>query len=215
MPGRVGASAASGSPPAPAVAEKPRAFDSQSDFRNWLTTHHATTNELLILCYKTHTQDKGLTYRQALDEALCFGWIDGVRRAVDEESFSVRFTPRKPKSYWSAVNIRRATELANEGRMQAAGRAAFEAREVKKPERYSFENKAKELDPTLKRKFRANKRAWTFFQAQAPWYQRTSIFWIMEAKREETRERRLAELIAKSAKGEPIKLLDRRPAAAG
>jgi uncharacterized protein YdeI (YjbR/CyaY-like superfamily) len=210
MPRRVGASAASGSPPAPAVTEKPRAFDSQSDFRNWLTTHHATTSELLILCYRSRAQDKGLTYRQALDEALCFGWIDGVRRAVDEETFSVRFTPRKPKSYWSAVNIRRATELAHEGRMHAAGRAAFEAREAKKPERYSFENKPQELDPPLKRKFRANKRAWTFFQAQAPWYQRTSTFWVMAAKRKETRERRLAELITRSANREPIKLLDRR-----
>jgi len=210
MRGRVGASPASGSRLAHAVAERPRAFDSQSDFRNWLKSHHATTSEQLIRCYKTHAQDKGLTYRQALDEALCFGWIDGVRRAVNEETFSVRFTPRKPKSYWSAVNIRRATELAHEGRMHAAGRAAFEAREAKKPERYSFENKPKELDPPLKNKFRANKRAWTFFQGQAPWYQRTSIFWVMEAKREETRERRLAELIARSANGEPVKLLDRR-----
>lgn len=162
-------------------------------------------------CYKVHAGDQGLIYREALDEALCFGWIDGVRRAVDEESFRVRFTPRKPTSYWSAVNIRRATELANEGRMHAAGRAAFEAREARKPARYSFENKPKELDPPLKKKFRANKQAWTFFQAQPPWYQRTSTFWVMEAKRVETRERRLAELIASSAKREPIKLLDRRP----
>jgi uncharacterized protein YdeI (YjbR/CyaY-like superfamily) len=158
---------------------------------------------------------QGPDYREALDEALCFGWIDGVRRSVDEDSFSTRFTPRKPKSYWSAVNIRRATELANEGRMHAAGRAAFEAREVKRPKRYSFENKPQELDPPLKQKFRANKRAWTFFQAQPPWYRRTSTFWVMEAKREDTRERRLAELIARCAKREPIKLLDRRPPPAG
>ena len=190
-------------------------FASRQKFREWLEKNHRTTPELLVRCYKVHAADKGLTYREALDEALCFGWIDGVRRAVDEESFSVRFTPRKPKSYWSGVNIRRATQLANEGRMHAAGRAAFEARGVKKPERYSFENKPKELDPPLKKKLRANKGAWTFFQAQAPWYQRTSIFWIMAAKREETRDRRLAELIARSAKREPIKLLDRRPPAAG
>ena len=137
-----------------------------------------------------------------------------VRRSLDQDSFSIRFTPRKPKSYWSAVNIRRATELASEGRLHAAGRAAFEARDATTPERYSFENKPRELDPSLKKKLRANKRAWSFFQAQAPWYQRTSIFWIMQAKREETRERRLAELIAKSAKQEPIKLLDRKPRSA-
>ena len=190
-------------------------FASRHKFREWLEKNHRTTPELLVRCYKVHAADEGLTYREALDEALCFGWIDGVRRSMDEGSFSTRFTPRKPKSYWSAVNIRRATELANEGRMHAAGRAAFEAREVKKPERYSFENKPKELNPPFKKKFRANKRAWTFFQAQAPWYQRTSTFWVMEAKREETRGRRLAELIAKSANGEPIKLLDRRPPAAG
>jgi uncharacterized protein YdeI (YjbR/CyaY-like superfamily) len=212
MPERAGAREANGGPLAPAVAEKLRAFASQSDFRNWLKSHHATTSELLVRCYKTHAQDKGLTYRQALDEALCFGWIDGVRRSVDEDSFSTRFTPRRPKSYWSAVNIRRATELADKGRMNAAGRAAFEAREGKKRARYSFENKPQELDPPLKKKLRANQRAWTFFQAQAPWYQRTSTFWVMEAKREETRERRLAELIARSANGEPIKLLDRRQA---
>ena len=163
---------------------------------------------------KKHTGLPCPTYYDAVEEALCFGWIDGVRRSLDQDSFSTRFTPRKPKSYWSAVNIRRATELADEGRMRTAGRAAFEAREAGKPERYSFENKPKELDPSLKKRLRANKRAWTFFQAQAPWYQRTSIFWVMQAKREATRERRLAELIARSARQEPIKPLDRRPRSA-
>jgi uncharacterized protein YdeI (YjbR/CyaY-like superfamily) len=189
-------------------------FASRRKFRQWLEKNHRRVPELLVRCYKVGAGEKGLTYREALDEALCFGWIDGVRRSLDQNSFSTRFTPRKPKSYWSAVNIRRATELANEGRMHAAGRAAFEARDPRKPGRYSFENKPKELDPSLKKRLRANKRAWTFFQAQAPWYQRTSIFWIMQAKREETRERRLAELIAKSAKREPIKLLDRTPRSA-
>jgi uncharacterized protein YdeI (YjbR/CyaY-like superfamily) len=130
-----------------------------------------------------------------------------VRRTVDQETFSVRFTPRRQKSYWSAVNIRRATELAIEGRMHPAGRASFQAREVKKPGRYSLENKAVELDPTLEKQFRANKRAWTFFQTQAPWYRRICIFWVMEAKREETRQRRLQELGDRAALGLPIKLL--------
>jgi len=210
MPGRAVASAGSGSRLAPVVAEKPRAFDSQSDFRKWLKSHHATTRELLVRCYKTHAQDRGLTYRQALDEALCFGWIDGVRRSVDENSFSTRFTPRKPNSTWSRINIGRVKELEAEGRMHPSGRAAFAARLTVNPRRYSYESRPTRLDAGSLKKLRANKRAWAFFQAQPPWYRRTSSFWVMEAKREDTRERRLAELIARSAKREPIKLLDRR-----
>jgi uncharacterized protein YdeI (YjbR/CyaY-like superfamily) len=189
-----------------------RGFTSPEEFRAWLETNHRTTKELLVRCYKTHAQEQGLTYRQALDEALCFGWIDGVRRAVDEDSFSVRFTPRKPKSKWSTVNVRRAKELEEEGRMRAAGSAAFAARDAGNSRRYSFEERPSQLDARSEKTFRANKRAWAFFRAQVPWYQRTSIFWVMDAKREETRARRLAELIGSSARGEPIKLLDRRPA---
>lgn len=148
-----------------------------------------------------------MTYREALDEALCFGWIDGVRRSIDEETFSVRFTPRKPKSYWSAVNIRRANELLQEGRMHPAGRAAFDSRESRKPRRYSFENQPKRLEQRLERKFKTNRLAYEFFRIQAPWYRRTCIFWVMEAKREDTRQRRLDELVASCARGKPIKLL--------
>lgn len=184
-----------------------QAFASVSEFRAWLEANHATCKELLVRCYKNHAGNKGITYRQALDEALCFGWIDGVRRAVDAETFSVRFTPRRSKSYWSAVNIRRATELEKEGRLHPAGRAAFEAREASRKVRYSFENKPNKLDPVLEEKFRSKKLAWDFFQAQAPWYRRTSIFWIMEAKRPETRIRRLQELITCSTRGQPLKLL--------
>jgi uncharacterized protein YdeI (YjbR/CyaY-like superfamily) len=184
-------------------------FASQEKFRAWLEQHHRSATELLVRCYKTSAKEKGLTYRQALDEALCFGWIDGVRRAVDEESFSVRFTPRKPKSKWSAVNIKRATLLQSEGRMHSAGEAAFAARKDASSKGYSYESRPTELDARSRAKLKANKRAWQFFQAQPPWYQRTSSFWVMDAKREETRARRLAELIVRSAKGEPIKLLDR------
>jgi uncharacterized protein YdeI (YjbR/CyaY-like superfamily) len=184
-----------------------KAFASPEEFRAWLIANHGSVKELLVRCYKSHARDRGLTYRQAVDEALCFGWIDGVRRAVDENTFSVRFTPRKPKSYWSAVNIRRARELESEGRLHAAGRAVFEAREIRKRGGYSFESRPRELDARSEKMFRANKRAWTFFQAQAPWYRRTSIFWVMEAKREETRVRRLEELIDRSARAQPIKLL--------
>jgi uncharacterized protein YdeI (YjbR/CyaY-like superfamily) len=187
-------------------------FASRQQFRKWLEKNHRTTPELLVRCYKVHAGDKGLTYREALDEALCFGWIDGVRRSLDEHCFSVRFTPRKPKSTWSRINIRRAGELKAEGRMHSSGRAAYARREAVNPRRYSYESGPRELDASSLRKLRANKPAWAFFRAQPTWYQRTSAFWVMEAKREETRERRLAELIARSARGEPIKLLDRRAA---
>jgi uncharacterized protein YdeI (YjbR/CyaY-like superfamily) len=190
-------------------------FASQEKFRAWLQQNHRSTAELIVRCYKASAAGKGLTYKQALDEALCFGWIDGVRRALDEESFSTRFTPRKPKSKWSAVNVKRATELQAEGRMHAAGAVVFAAREPAMAAGYSYESRPAELDKPRLAKLKANKRAWAFFQAQPPWYRRTSSFWVMEAKREETRERRLAELITRSAKGEPIKLLDRRPPAAG
>jgi uncharacterized protein YdeI (YjbR/CyaY-like superfamily) len=190
---------------------RPKAFASQREFRTWLQANHASTGELLVRCYRVHAREKGLTYRQALDEALCFGWIDGVRRSVDRDSFSQRFTPRRLRSKWSAVNIRRVKELEAEGRMHEAGLRAFAERDSGNSRRYSFEEKSSRLDPASARAFRASPQAWKFFQAQAPWYQRTSIFWVMDAKKEETRARRLAELIARSARGEPIKLLDRRP----
>jgi uncharacterized protein YdeI (YjbR/CyaY-like superfamily) len=186
-------------------------FASRGEFRRWLKQHHRSSKELLVRCYKIGAKEKGLTYREALDEALCFGWIDGVRRGVNDESFSTRFTPRKPRSKWSQINIRRAKELEAEGRMHEAGRAAFAARGANRTRRYSFEENPRKLNAASAKAFRANKAAWEYFQAQAPWYQRTSLFWVMEAKREETRARRLAELIARSARGEPIKLLDRRP----
>jgi uncharacterized protein YdeI (YjbR/CyaY-like superfamily) len=189
---------------------KLKAFASARDFRKWLQANHETTSELLIRCFKVHAQDKGITYREALDEALCFGWIDGVRRAVDEESFSQRFTPRKSGSKWSAINVRRVKELKAGGKMHAAGLRAFARRNDGNSRRYSFEEKPSRLDPASARAFRANSRAWKFFKAQAPWYQRTSIFWVMDARKEVTRARRLAELITRSAHGEPIKLLDRR-----
>jgi uncharacterized protein YdeI (YjbR/CyaY-like superfamily) len=188
---------------------KLRSFASAGVFRKWLKANHAQESELLVRCFKTHAQDKGITYREALDEALCFGWIDGVRRAADEESFSTRFTPRRSKSKWSLVNIKRARELEAAGRMHSSGRAAFAAKDAKSSRRYSFEEKPRKLDTKSKKTFQANPSAWEFFRTQAPWYQRTSIFWVMDAKREETRTRRLKHLIQSSARKEPIKPLDR------
>ncbi len=176
--------------------ESPRGFSDQGEFRAWLAKNHATATELFVRCSKANSRDGGLTYRQALDEALCVGWIDGVRHSVDATSFSVRFTPRKSRSAWSTVNIKRFQELQSGGRAKPAGQKAFEAR-VKS--RYSFESKPRALAAAYLRTFRSNERAWAFFEAQPPWYRRTCSFWVMSAKKPETRERRLAVLISRSA----------------
>ena len=182
-----------------------RGFAGPAEFRAWLLKNHATARELFVRCSKAHVAG-GVTYRQALDEALCLGWIDGVRHSVDAASFSVRFTPRKPRSAWSTINIKRFQELQAEGRVKPAGLSAFEAR-VKG--HYSFESRPRALAPAYLRSFRSNKRAWTFFEAQPPYYRRTCSFWVMSAKQPETRERRLAELISRSERGEGIPPLQR------
>jgi len=184
----------------------PRGFSSQAEFRAWLERNHGTTTELLLRLSKVQAKGGGLTYRQALDEALCHGWIDGVRRRLDDVSFSQRFSPRKPKSAWSTVNIKRFRELHAEGRVRPAGLAAFEAR-VKS--HYSFESKPRSLSPALLRAFRARPKAWRFFSATPPWYQRTCCFYVMSAKQPQTRERRLGVLISHSERGQslaPLKL---------
>jgi len=188
----------------------PVAFRHAEDFRAWLEKSGEATGELFVRCYKASASGRGMTYMQALGEALCFGWIDGVRHAVDAVSFSVRFTPRSKSSIWSAVNIRRIRQLEKEGRLRPSGRAAFDARQAKNTGRYSFEANPVELAPEYAKKLGANRRASQFFQAQPPWYRRTSSFWVMSAKQEETRLRRLGILIASSEKGEPIPPLDRR-----
>jgi uncharacterized protein YdeI (YjbR/CyaY-like superfamily) len=185
---------------------RPRGFSGPAEFRAWLAANHATASELVVRCAKVGAVPRGLTYREALDEALCIGWIDGVRHAVDATSFSVRFTPRKPKSAWSAVNTRRFRELRAEGRVLPPGLAAFEAG-VKS--RHSFESRPRSLSPSLLRTFRANREAWRFFAAQPPWYRRTCSFWVMSAKKEETRARRLAWLISRSGQGKGVPPLER------
>jgi uncharacterized protein YdeI (YjbR/CyaY-like superfamily) len=186
-----------------------RSFRTQEAFRTWLEKNHGRANELILRCFKTHAKHRGLGYKGALDEALCFGWIDGVRRALDDDSFAVRFTPRRERSNWSKVNVERATKLKANGRMHAAGLAAFRSRAATAPAPYSFESKSITLDRGLEKKLRANKRAWQYFQAQPPWYRRTVIFWIMTAKRDATRAKRLAKLIERSAQGAPIPPLAR------
>ena len=154
--------------------------------------------------YKRNSGRPSITYLEALDEALCYGWIDGVRKAVDHVSYTIRFTPRKSESIWSLVNIRKVGELMKLGRMMPPGIAAFEARDEEKSKRYSYENHLRKLDGEHEKKFKANKKAWQFFEAQAPWYRRTSSWWVISARREETRARRLEQLIQCSAKGERI-----------
>jgi uncharacterized protein YdeI (YjbR/CyaY-like superfamily) len=188
---------------------RPTPFATAARFRAWLEEHHAGEKELVIQLFKNHARTKGMGYAEALDEALCYGWIDGVRRSHDQDSFTVRFTPRKPKSIWSAVNIRHVARLEAEGRMRPPGRAAFQARIEERSRVYSFESKPLELAPAYARKLRGNPRAWKYFQAQAPWYRRTCQFWVMSAKQEATRERRLDTLIECSARGAPVGPLDR------
>lgn len=185
---------------------KPRAFASPAAFRRWLSTHHDTTPVLLVRCFKVRAAHRGLTYRQALDEALCFGWIDGVRHALDEDSFCQRFTPRRPGSYWSAVNRRRAAALTAEGRMHEAGLVAFRrgAAAAATRDRYSFENRPARFSPELGRRLRDHAQARSFFDRQPPWYRRTTVFWVMSAKREETRLRRFEQLLACSAAGQRL-----------
>jgi uncharacterized protein YdeI (YjbR/CyaY-like superfamily) len=185
---------------------RPRGFAGPAAFRAWLEARGRTASELYVRCAKTQAAERGLTYRQALDEALCLGWIDGVRHAVDASSFSVRFTPRRPRSVWSAVNIRRFRELQSEGRIAPAGLAAFDAR-VKSE--YSFESRPRELAPAYRRRLEAHPPAHRFFEAQPPWYRRSCSFWVMSAKQAETRERRLLLLVAHSKRGEWIPGLKR------
>lgn len=176
-------------------------FDSPADFRAWLKSHHAKSTELLVGFYSKGSDLGGVTYAEALDEALCFGWIDGVRRNVDEVSYSIRFTPRKPGSIWSLINVKHVERLLAKKRMTATGIKVFEARQAHKIGIYSFEQKKHALEPAQEKQFRANKKAWTFWEAQPPGYKRVSTHWVTSAKREETRARRLAQLIADSAAG--------------
>ena len=183
-------------------------FPTPADFRAWLEEHHATETELFVGFYKRETKRPSVTWPESVDCALSYGWIDGVRNSIDEVSYRIRFTPRKPTSTWSAINVRRVGELTNLGQMRPAGVKAFEARKGDKTGIYAYEQrKNAKLPPAFEKQFRANKKAWAFFQAQPPWYQRTAAYRVISAKQEETRRRRLDQLIEASAAGRPIKEL--------
>lgn len=176
----------------------PTFFAKSSNFRKWLAKNHMTHTELLVGFYKVNSGKASMTWPQSVDEALCFGWIDGVRKRIDDESYSIRFTPRKPTSIWSAVNIKKIQDLTQIGLMQPAGLAAFEKRTENKSKIYAYENEPAQLSPEFEKTFKANKKAWAFFTAQAPSYQKTMIHWIMGAKQKTTQHSRLEKTIAAS-----------------
>jgi len=188
---------------------KPTFFPTPGDFRRWLEKNHAKVAELWVGFHKKGTGRPSVTWPEAVDEALCFGWIDGVRYRIDEISYRIRFTPRKPKSNWSNVNVKRVAALRKLGRMAPAGMAAFAKADPKKSGSCAYERSNPILSAAFEMSFRANKKAWTFFKAQAPWYQRTITYWVVSAKQEETRRRRLAALIADSEAGRRVGLLAR------
>lgn len=188
---------------------KPKFFRSASHFQRWLLDNHNKLSELWVGFYKKASGKPSITYPQSVDEALCFGWIDGVRRSVNTLAYAVRFTPRKPKSQWSAVNIKRVRALMDAGRMRSPGLQAFEgARSQVRAYSYEQRHQAR-FQPADERRFRANRTSWEYFQKQPAWYRRTATFWVVSAKKEETRAKRLAALIADSARGKPIKPLAR------
>ena len=192
-------------PDAPSVATstvEPTFFPAPGDFRAWLEANHATARELWVGFYKKGSGRPSITWPEAVDQALCYGWIDSVRKGINDEAYMNRFTPRKRGSTWSAVNVKRATELIREGSMQPPGLAAFEARSEDKTAIYSYEQRdVGQLDPELERQFRSNDRAWRFFESRAPSYRRAAVWWVVGAKKEETRQARLATLIDYSERG--------------
>jgi len=176
-------------------------FKSAAAFRDWLSKNHSAARELVVGFYKKESGRGGLAYPQAVDEALCHGWIDGVRHRVGEESYSIRFTPRKRDSIWSAVNLRHVQRLIEEGRMAPPGLAVFQARNQKRAGIYSYENRPSALAGGYRRELEASKEGLAFFESQPPWYRRTCAFWVMSAKKEETRRARLRKLVESSAAG--------------
>jgi uncharacterized protein YdeI (YjbR/CyaY-like superfamily) len=188
---------------------KPRFFASGAAFREWLERHHANARELLLGFYKVKANKKGITYREALDEALAYGWIDGVRRGLDEDRYTIRFTPRTPRSIWSNVNIKRVGELKAAGRMHEAGLAAFAKRDEARSGIYAYERQIYlELDLVSMKTLKSDRAAYEFFERQAPGYRRLVAHWIGSAKRAETRERRLSKLIEYCREGRKIPPLE-------
>jgi uncharacterized protein YdeI (YjbR/CyaY-like superfamily) len=191
------------------IAE-PRYFRSQAELRRWFARHHASAGELFLGYWKVGSGEKSVTWPESVDEALCVGWIDGVTKRIDEQRYVIRFTPRKPTSIWSAVNIARVGALESEGRMHDAGRAAFAARRENKSGVYSFEQPSVEWPDAYAKRLKANRKAGTHFEARAPSYRKAVLWWIVSAKQEATRQRRLAQLIEHSERGALLYQFSRR-----
>ncbi len=185
-------------------------FRAPTDLRKWFEKHHATTQELWVGYYKTSSGKPSITWPESVDEALCFGWIDGIRKSVDDLSYTIRFTPRKPGSIWSAVNIKRAQALIKQGQLQPAGLKAFQARKENRSGIYSYEQRKATLDEPYEKSLKQNKAAWEFFQVQPPSYRKAATWWVVSAKQEETRLKRLEQLITDSTQGRTIPPLTRR-----
>jgi uncharacterized protein YdeI (YjbR/CyaY-like superfamily) len=189
---------------------KPQFFLTSSAWRAWLEEHHSEAEELWVGFHKRQSGRPSITWPESVDGALCFGWIDGIRKSIDEFSYQIRFTPRKPRSVWSAINVKRVTELSALGLMHATGLAAFEKRDEKRSGIYAYEQrKTAKLPPAYEKEFRSQPQAWTFFQSQPPWYRRTCTWWVISAKKEETRSKRLASLIDESAHQRTIRAVTR------
>lgn len=177
---------------------KPIFFPTKENFRKWLKENHLSSAEILVVFYKVSTKKPSMTWSESVDQALCFGWIDGVRKSIDGESYQIRFTPRKPNSIWSAINIRKIEELTKKELMFPAGIAAFEKRQEHKSKIYAFETQAMQLPEEFLKIFMSNSIAWEYFENLAPSYKKTSIHWIMSAKQETTQQKRLQQLISDS-----------------
>jgi uncharacterized protein YdeI (YjbR/CyaY-like superfamily) len=180
---------------------KPTFFTKQSEFRKWLEKNHKKETEFVVGFYKVDSGIPSMTWPQSVDEALCFGWIDGVRKSIDKDSYQIRFTPRKPTSIWSAINIKKIEELTKHGLMHSSGIASFQNRKENKSKIYSYEKEGAEFTPAFEKQFKANKKAWKYFQTLAPSYKKISTHWVMSAKQETTQIKRLNALIKDSEAG--------------
>lgn len=189
----------------------PTFFPTPDRFRKWLAKNHHRASELLVGFYKKGSGIPSITWPESVDQALCFGWIDGVRRRIDDASYSIRFTPRKQKSTWSAINIGRVAELSRLGLLQPAGLRAFEQRSEENSGIYAYENAPRNFSAEAEKHFRKNRKAWQYFNEQPPSYRRVAIHWVTSAKREETRARRLATLIQDSAAGRRLGVTTLQP----
>lgn len=190
--------------------ESPTFFPTPADFRAWLERQHATADHLWVGYYKKATGRPSVSWEETVEEALCFGWIDGLRKSRDAESYTIRFTPRRPKSVWSQRNIDLVERLTAEGRMRPEGLAAFAHKDVHRHSGYRTSDPTLELTDEMLRRFEAASEAWNFYRSQPAGYRRSSARWVMSAKREQTRQRRLTTLIEDSAQGLRIKQLRRR-----